>query len=940
MSASRPQDLYSLQYEASLLQKMVYNEVPSDAPKAAFERVVALATHLFDVPLVTVTFLTADTAWYSAKAGLDVPSRPRSMAFCTWGPTDGSVLAVEDATADERFADNAWVTGPPHVRFVAVAPLLDPHGVLIGGLCLMDQKPRSLSPDERASLLMLRDLAAEALESHLSSRAFATLLESISDAFFALDADWTFTYVNQQAEAVLERSREDLLGKNVWQEFPEAVDLPFYTHYHRVVDTGEPASFKAYFPPLETWFRVSVYPFQDGLSVYFNDVTAQVEQAQAVAEREQYLSIMLRSIGDAVITTDAEGHVREMNAVAEELTGWSVADAAGAPLDEVICIHNAHSGAPVESPVDKVLREGGTVGLANHTVLTARDGTEYQIADSAAPIQDAEGTLLGIVMVFRDVTQAYEQREREATQRKRFELALRGGDLGLWDWDLNTGQVQYNDRWAEMLGYAPAELEGTVEDFTERAHPQDAERVFAMVERHANGEVPFIDIEIRMKAKDGSWRWILDRGQVVEWNADGTPARAVGTHLDITPQKEREAMQRQQRRRLESLYDAMSTLAEAQTPEAVAAHMLELITHTMGYTVCAIRLARHGKLEAVAVSDACGAVMGAPRPDYSINDTFGAAQAWQSQQSLYIPDTNGTEGVAQGIGSARALAYIPIPAYGVVSLGSVSADGIKPFDRRLVEILAQNAASVLQRIAQEDALRQARDTAQEMNRLKTSFLANMSHEIRTPLTSILGFAEMLSEMGLGEPAGEFTDRIQRSSYRLLETLTSVLDLSQLEAGAMTLTPRVFVLQEVIEDAVHGFSRAAADQEITLDVVVPDAPIDVYQDRAALQRVMTNLVSNAVKFTLEGGVTVRLAVEGKHCRITVADTGVGISPDFLPQLFDAFVQESKGDGRSFEGTGLGLAITQDLVELMGGEIAVDSQKGTGTTFVVTLPLEMP
>jgi len=940
MSASRPQDLYSLQYEASLLQKMVYHELPSDEPKAAFERVVALATQLYDVPLVTVTFLNADMAWYRAKAGLDVSSRPRSASFCTWGPADGSLLEVEDAPMDDRFAENEWVTGPPHVRFVAVAPLLDPRGALIGGVCVMDQKPRSLSSDERASLLMLRDMAAEALESHLSSRAFANLLESISDAFFALDTDWTFTYINQQAEAVLERSREDLLGKNVWQEFPEAVDLPFYTQYHRAVDTGEAASFEAYFPPLETWFRVNVYPFEDGLSVYFNDITEQVEQAKAVEEREQYLSIMLRSIGDAVITTDAEGYVREMNVVAEELTGWSVADAADVPLDEVISIHNAHSGAQVESPVDKALREGGTVGMANHTVLTARDGTQYQIADSAAPIQDAEGTLLGIVMVFRDVTQAYEQREREATQRKRFELALRGGDLGLWDWDFNTGEVEYNDRWAEMLGYDPAELEGTVDDFTERAHPQDAERVFAMVERHANGEVPFIDIELRMKAKDGSWRWVLDRGQVVAWNADGTPARAVGTHLDITPQKEREAMQRQQRRRLESLYDAMSTLAEAQTPEAVADHMLELIMNTMGYTVSAIRLARNGKLEAVAVSEGCRTIMEDPRPEYRADDTTGAARAWQSQQSLYIPDANGAEGVAQGIGSAQALAYIPIPAYGVVSLGSPSTDGIRAFDRRLIEILAQNAASVLQRIAQEEDLRQARDTAQEMNRLKTSFLANMSHEIRTPLTSILGFAEMLSEMGLAEPAGEFTDRIQRSSHRLLETLTSVLDLSQLEAGAMNLTPRAFVLQEVIEDAVHGFSRTAADQEITLDVVVPDDPIEVYQDRAALQRVVTNLVSNAVKFTLTGGVTARLEVADTHCRITVADTGVGISPDFLPQLFDAFVQESKGDGRSFEGTGLGLAITRDLVELMGGEIAVDSEKGVGTTFVVTVPSEMP
>ena len=939
MPGAPPQDLYSLQYEASLLRKMVYPDVTPDELDAAFERVALLAAQLFSVPLVTVTFLSADTAWYRARVGLEVTSRPRDGSFCTWVPDGDAVFEVPDATADERFAGNAWVAGSPHVRFVAVAPLRDPHGSLIGGVCIMDREPRSLSSEESTTLLMLRDMAAEALELRLSSHAFANLLESISDAFFALDTDWTFTYVNQQAEVLLDRSREDLLGTNVWQEFPEAVDLPFYTHYHRAVESGDPVSFKAYFPPLDVWLRVNAYPFDDGLSVYFNDITEQVKQAKALEEREQYLSIMLRSIGDAVITTDAEGGVREMNVVAEELTGWTAQEARGRPLVEVFPIHNGHSGECVESPVEKVIREGGIVGMANHTVLTARDGSRLQIADSAAPIRNDEGSLLGIVMVFRDVTEAYEQRAREDAQRQQFELALRGGNLGLWDWDMNTDAVQYNDRWAEMLGYNPAELEGTVEEFTERTHPDDVERVFQMFERHVAGEVPFIDIEIRMRAKDGSWRWILDRGQVMEWNADGTPARAVGTHMDLTQQKEREAMVRAREQQIQTLYNAMSTLAVAETEEAVAAHLLTLVTETLRYRISAVRLLRHGALEVVALSADAQEQLPTPRPIYTTDDPSHAAQAWRTQQTVVVPCIVAKE-TAVDLGAVQSAVYIPIPSYGVISVGTTILEGVAAVDVELLELLAQNAASVLQRITREDELREARDEAEEMNRLKSAFLANMSHEIRTPLTSILGFAEMLSEMGLQEPAGEFTDRIQRSSHRLLETLTSVLDVSQLEAGAMKLTPRAFILQEVVEDAVHGFARTAADKEIALEVVVPDDPVEAYQDRAALQRVVTNLVSNAVKFTLEGGVTVRLQMADEGCQITVKDTGVGISADFLPQLFDAFVQESKGDGRSFEGTGLGMAITRDLVGLMGGEITVESEKNVGTTFVVTLPLHMP
>jgi len=938
MAFTSPRGLPPFIQRASHLTKIAQAIVQQEERDPAFDRVVALATRLLDAPIAMVTFLDETHVWYKAKTGINVISRPRSEAFCTWAPGDGSLLVVDDLTTDPRFSDNPWVTGPSQLRFTAIAPIHEMDGTLLGAVCVLDTEPRTLTADDEACLLMLRDMTMEALHLRASLRAYADLLESISDAFFALDDTWQFTYINQQAEVLLDRSRNDLLGKNVWQEFPEAVDLPFYTHYHHAVETGEQVSFEAYFPPLETWFRVTAYPFEDGLSVYFNDVTEEVEQATALQEREQYLSIMLRSIGDAVITTDAEGCIREMNVVAEELTGWVVEEAKGKPLTTVFPIHNAQTGKSVESPVAKVLRLGGIVGMANHTVLTAKDDTLVQIADSAAPILNEEGDLLGIVMVFRDVTEEYEQRAREDAQRRQFELALRGGDLGLWDWDMNTGKVRYNDRWAEMLGYAPESLQGTVDDFSRRAHPEDAERVFDMIARHAAGDIPFLDIEVRMQANDGSWRWILDRGQVVEWNDDGTPARAVGTHMDITQRKEREALLRAREQQLQTLYDAMSTLAAATTSEAVAEHLLSLITDTLKYPVSVVRLWRDGQLEAVAVSEQAHELLPTPRPSYTTDDAADAVRAWQSEETVVVPSVVASERSAD-LGTIQSAAYIPLPSFGVISVASTVVDGVAQFDIELLELLAQNASSVLQRIAQEDDLREARDQAEEMNRLKTAFLANMSHEIRTPLTSILGFAEMLSEMDFEEPANDFTHRIQRSSHRLLETLTSVLDLSQLEAGAMKLSPRIFVLQEVIEDAVHGFSRRVADKEITLDVKLPDEPVEVYQDRAALQRVVTNLVSNAVKFTLEGGVTVRVHLDDAYVVLEVRDTGVGIGDAFLPHLFEPFVQESSGSGRGFEGTGLGLAITRDLVRLMQGEISVDSIRSEGTTFTVRIPLRI-
>ena len=239
----------------------------------------------------------------------------------------------------------------------------------------------------------------------------------------------------------------------------------------------------------------------------------------------------------------------------------------------------------------------------------------------------------------------------------------------------------------------------------------------------------------------------------------------------------------------------------------------------------------------------------------------------------------------------------------------------------------------------------AQAQAEEMNRLKSAFLANMSHEIRTPLTSIIGFSEVLSGMDLEPPAGQFTQMIHRGGNRLLTTLNSVLDLSQLEAGAMEMHPEECAVGSLVRDVATGFQLRADEAQVDLTVETPDRKTTSYIDPSAVERIASNLISNAIKFTGEGhapggSVTVTLDATDDACTLTVADTGVGIDAAFVPHLFDAFKQESTGDARDFEGSGLGLAITGELVDLLGGTISVDSAKGEGTTFTVTLPRQTP
>jgi len=228
----------------------------------------------------------------------------------------------------------------------------------------------------------------------------------------------------------------------------------------------------------------------------------------------------------------------------------------------------------------------------------------------------------------------------------------------------------------------------------------------------------------------------------------------------------------------------------------------------------------------------------------------------------------------------------------------------------------------------------ARAQAEEMARLKSAFLANMSHEIRTPLTAIIGYAQVLGEE-VSEDQRGLVRPIEHGGRRLLDTLNSVLDLARLQAGRFDLRIEAVDLAEEAHALGDLLRPLAHAQGLALVVNAPVGGLVASADRSALQRVMTNLVSNAVKFTDAGRITISADADEARVRLRVHDTGRGIGPDFLPKLFEEFRQESDGLTRSHEGSGLGLAITRHLVQLMDGAIDVESTVGQGSVFTVTL-----
>ncbi len=245
-------------------------------------------------------------------------------------------------------------------------------------------------------------------------------------------------------------------------------------------------------------------------------------------------------------------------------------------------------------------------------------------------------------------------------------------------------------------------------------------------------------------------------------------------------------------------------------------------------------------------------------------------------------------------------------------------------------------SDITKRKEYEQQLIEARDTAKHLAGLKSNFIASVSHEIRTPLSGIMGFADVLTEELEGEHR-EFASLVQQNAHRLLATINSVLDLSRLESGQIEIHPEPFDVVEAVEEAAKLLRPMARENGLYLRTEHDVEDRIAVLDEHYLNRILNNLVGNAVKFTDEGGVTVRVREQADgDLAFDVVDTGIGISEDFLPHLFDEFRQESAGSSRSHQGSGLGLAITYRLVDAMHGAISVESRKDVGSIFSVRLP----
>ncbi|MDR3641170.1 MAG: PAS domain S-box protein [Humidesulfovibrio sp.] len=652
-----------------------------------------------------------------------------------------------------------------------------------------------------------------------------------------------------------------------------------------------------------------------------------IHNLKMVEDRLRKLSRALEQSPTAIVITDLAGRIEYVNPAYGKITGYDAQDAVGTRVHFL----DSEEFAPESSAG---LWQDIINGQDWHGEFRNRrkNGQPYWEAAVITPLRNADGEITHVVAVKEDISERKAVLQALEASEERFRRIVETANEGIWILGPEDRTTYVNRTMATMLGYEMEEmLDKRMNDFM--FPPDRRGHKVHMRTRHAGWAERY---ECRLRARNGAEVWTLMSASPIS-GPDGCFTGSFGMCADITESKR---VQRILETRLE-----LARVAQVGGTDAVLTAALD-------------------EAEAITLSSAGFFFMadedGAPLPLYWSTSTrercttsgqgmSGWARAVRSNRPV-LRNTPASlpQDLPEGHVPLTRELMVPVKERG--RLVACMAVANKPFDydERDIDtltVLAGMAWEMVNRERAQDALVRSKELAEAAAKAKSEFLANMSHEIRTPLNGVLGMLQLLQHGTTPEEQQRFTDMALDAGRRLLDLLNDILDFSRLEAGSATLRHEPFQLREVCVAVANvlGFVSRGKGLSLFCDIV-PSVPELLLGDEARLRQILFNLVGNSIKFTQKG--TVHIGAQAMpnaarpnlvHLHLWVADTGIGIEDEKMSYLFERFTQSDSSFARRHEGTGLGLAIVKRIVDLMGGNICVESELGVGTTIHVSLPL---
>lgn len=582
--------------------------------------------------------------------------------------------------------------------------------------------------------------------------------------------------------------------------------------------------------------------------------------------------------------------------------------------DQVYRIHGMEPGAftpslaamgPLYHPADQVegrrlIERAVSTGEGYDTRLRLLLNGEERVSRSRGQVErDEQGRIVALFGVVQDITETVRAEREQDELVETLKLAEDLAGIGSWRFDVETGHVRWSDQVYRIHGLDPASFDPALDDAVAFYHPDDRQAVMDWCAKAIESGQPD-EFRMRLIRADGEERIVASQCRP-EMGQDGQTTALYGVFQDVT-----EAAR------------AHETIMASEARYRLLADNATDIIATYGMD---------GRFR--YVSPAIEAVLGYA-PEELIGQRF--ADFMHADDVERVQATFASYAQAAAETAPPRVSYRAVTKTGEALWLEAHPKLIRDAQGRPVEF-QDVVRDISETKALEDELIAARDRAEEGARAKSEFLANMSHELRTPLTSVVGFSGLLlSSDALPETERRYVDRIATASDALLGVINDILDYSKLEAGAVSLEPLAFSAEAMAQGAASIVEAQCQAKGLALEVVVdPDVPDMLIGDEGRLRQVTLNFLANAVKFTAKGSVRVHVVWTGERLRVSVTDTGIGVSQDKVAALFERFTQADNSTTRVYGGTGLGLSISRRLIELMGGEIGAESCPGQGSTF---------
>lgn len=696
-------------------------------------------------------------------------------------------------------------------------------------------------------------------------------------------------------------------------------------------------------------------------SVYANgillEITEQKAAEDALKESEKKFRTIINILPQMISYVDKDLRYQFVNKAYQDMFNVKPKDIIGHKIEDII---GEGTFKQARNHINRVL-QGETVFYKEHFVY--KNGKDVFIDGILIPKHDANQNIEGYYAVLTNTTDYVEANKQLKTSETRLALAVKSAAIGIWELDLTTNELHWDERMFELYG---VENDGTkiiYETWLNALHPDCKKQAMEVTNLAIKGKKDY-DTEFKIITPKNKIKDIKAYGLIIK-NDAGKTEKMIGINYDITARKDMEnniARQQKQALAINKIFEfSFVTTNEEEIAKQCLDKLMDATNSKFGWIG---ELNKNNTLNTITFNNSFydQNSISLDKKSHFLKrfqpDGFWKSVIQQNKPLIINTPENLSGELKLPEGHPQINCFVGIPLklskkpFGMMVLvnkpggyDEADAEMIKNISSAIEIVFKKNRTelSLLKTNKKQKKLnkklRKAKENAEESARLKTAFLNNISHEIRTPLNGIVGFAQILNKPELKpEQKEKYLKLITNSSFQLLHIVEDIITISQIQTGQILRKLFHVQLNKLILDQLEDHKKRALEKQIELSTKLhlTDKQDEILADRPKLVQILKNLIENAIKFTLEGSVEIGYMINDSYIKFYVKDTGIGIPEALQEKIFDQFWQAETGLSRQFGGTGLGLSICKAFVEFLGGKIWFESEVGKGTTFYFTIP----